>query len=151
MPMVYIANESSEKRRDEWKAHGMELLKALEDDTNDLYYALRDVFSLLSKMCFLFSASKGFHDNYVPFPEFISLTHSELSEALEAYRHNNPQSNHVPEFTGIEEELADVLYRIFDRVGAEEDYGVFQLKLAEAFVAKARFNAERPFKHGKVC
>lgn len=68
--------------------------------------------------------------------ELIALMHSELSEALEAAR-RNLQSDHIPEFTGIEEELADCLIRIFDFACAA------QLRLGEAFVAKMKFNVER--------
>ena len=72
----------------------------------------------------------------------IALMHSELSEALEAYRHGNPHSDHIPPFSGAEEELADVVIRIMD-FGAARG-----LKIAEAIVAKIAFNARRPMKHG---
>ena len=41
--------------------------------------------------------------------EIICLMHSELSEALEALRHRNPPSEHIPQFSGVEEELADLI------------------------------------------
>ena len=46
--------------------------------------------------------------------EAIALMHSELSEALEAHLHGNPPSDHIPEFSGLEEEFADLLIRVFD-------------------------------------
>ena len=46
--------------------------------------------------------------------EMIALMHSELSEALEAERHGNPPSDHIPKFSGMEEEFADVIIRIMD-------------------------------------
>lgn len=75
--------------------------------------------------------------------EKIALMHSELSEALEADR-KNLQSDHIPDFTGVEEELADVLIRIFDFAGYHE------LNLGAAFIAKMQFNLTRPYKHGKA-
>ena len=42
----------------------------------------------------------------------IALMHSELSEALEAVRIGNPSSEKIPEFSLLEEELADVILRI---------------------------------------
>jgi len=48
------------------------------------------------------------------FGEAIALIHSELSEALEADRNHIEVSEHIPEFTGIEEEIADVIIRCLD-------------------------------------
>lgn len=73
----------------------------------------------------------------------IALMHSELSEALEAERHNNPPSKHIPEFSGMEEEFADVIIRIMD-FGVKHD-----LRIVEAIFAKVEFNKSREFMHGK--
>ena len=75
--------------------------------------------------------------------EKIALMHSELSEALEADR-KNLDAEHIPGFTGVEEELADVIIRILDFAGHH------QLRLGEAISAKIAYNLTRPFKHGKV-
>lgn len=75
--------------------------------------------------------------------EKIALMHSELSEALEADRKNIQESEHIPGFTGVEEELADTLIRILDFAGYH------QLRLAEAVIAKQKFNLSRPYRHGK--
>lgn len=70
------------------------------------------------------------------FGERIALKHSELSEALEADR-KGLMSDHIPEFTGVEEEFADILIRIFDTAGA------MKLRLGKALVAKLIYNATR--------
>jgi hypothetical protein len=76
--------------------------------------------------------------------EKIALMHSELSEALEADRDGNPPDDKIPEFSGLEAELADVLIRIMD-------FGVkHNLRIAEAVVAKLDFNDTRPYKHGRA-
>lgn len=72
----------------------------------------------------------------------IALIHSELSEALEAIRHGNPPDDKIPEFTGLDAELADAVIRIHDMAGA---YG---LRVGEAIEAKMKFNHTREYKHG---
>ena len=75
--------------------------------------------------------------------ESIALMHSELSEALEALRHGNGPSEHIPEYTGVEEELADVVIRIMDFAEAKNH------RVPEAILAKMNFNDGRPYRHGK--
>lgn len=98
-------------------------------------------FDLLGQLINAFMTHQGFwqSDNT---GEKIALMHSELSEALEADR-KDLDSEHVPGFTGVEEELADVLIRIFDFAYQRN------LRLGAALAAKMQFNLTRPFKHGK--
>lgn len=74
--------------------------------------------------------------------EQLALMHSELSEALEYLRHGNKPSDHIPKFSGLEEELADVVIRIMSYAGR------CGLKIPEAIIEKMAFNEGRPFKHG---
>lgn len=71
-------------------------------------------------------------------PELLCLVHSEVSECLEAYRQNNK--------AGIEEELADIIIRVFDIAAAEG------IDLEKAIKEKHEFNQKRPYRHGgKKC
>ena len=71
--------------------------------------------------------------------------HSELSEALEAIRRDDPPDSHIPDFTGQEAEFADCIIRIMDY---SQHY---KLRIAQAIVAKNVYNQTRPYKHGKTC
>jgi NTP pyrophosphatase (non-canonical NTP hydrolase) len=88
------------------------------------------------------AVDKGWHKEDRNEAELIALEHAELSEGLEALRHGNPPSEHIPEFSGIEEELADVVIRVMDHASAKGH------RVAEAIVAKMAFNKTRPHKHG---
>jgi hypothetical protein len=93
------------------------------------------------------AVSKGFwvSDNKSVLPEKLCLVHSELSEALEALRSNNPKSVKLgSEFTLFEEELADAIIRILDitdQCGCD---------IHGAVLAKMDYNKGREWLHGKL-
>jgi hypothetical protein len=64
-------------------------------------------------------------------------THGEISEGWEGVRKGNKPSDHIPEFSFAEEEIADTIIRLADTSGA------FNLRVAEAVAAKMEFNANR--------
>lgn len=68
--------------------------------------------------------------------EVIALMHSELSEALEAYR-RDMMDDKLPHRSGIEVEFADCIIRILDTAAA------MGLDVAGAVIEKNRFNRDR--------
>lgn len=75
--------------------------------------------------------------------EKLGLVVTEIAEAMEGIR-KPARSDHIPEFSLEEEELADAMIRLLDYAGG------FNLRLGEAIAAKLKFNASRPPKHGKL-
>ncbi len=99
-------------------------------------------FNRVSSLVHETAKEKGWWDCERNLGEMIALMHSELSEALEAARHGNPQDDKIPQFSALEAELADCIIRIMDLSAAKN------LHVEEAIVAKMQFNNGRAFKHG---
>ena len=74
--------------------------------------------------------------------EMMCLEHAEISEAVEARRKGNPVSEKIPPFTQDEEETADVVIRILDRMHKNN------FNLGGAILAKMAYNKTRPYRHG---
>ena len=90
----------------------------------------------------IISVSKGWWKGDRNNGELLMLMVSELAEALEGLRHGNPTSEHIAQFSAVEEELADVVIRIMDVAVARG------WKVADAIVAKIEFNRGREYMHG---
>jgi NTP pyrophosphatase (non-canonical NTP hydrolase) len=88
---------------------------------------------------------KGFYDPPPSIEQRLCLIHSEVSEALEAYRERGLESwkreDGKPE--GLASELADVVIRIADFAGH------LKIDLDAEIRQKSDFNESRPERHGK--
>ncbi len=96
--------------------------------------------------------SKGWHSTGATFLERLVMIHSEISEAVEAFRDPELMTKPIGEIhydaskpdkpIGVASELADVLIRLADACG------VHNIELSEATMVKLRYNLTRPYRHG---
>jgi NTP pyrophosphatase (non-canonical NTP hydrolase) len=102
----------------------------------------------LQKRSHEIAVKHGFWASSRNYGEMIALMHSELSELLEAFRHDklNSPSDHCPSLlTCQEEEMADLAIRLFDLAEHEN------IDLGRCITVKSDFNETRPYMHGKKC
>jgi NTP pyrophosphatase (non-canonical NTP hydrolase) len=74
--------------------------------------------------------------------EALMLVVTEVAETMEAIRAGSSKSDKIQAFSRVEEELADAVIRILDFAGGHG------LDLEGVVVAKMRYNASRPYRHG---
>lgn len=118
-----------------------DLRTALIDDFTDGRHELIAHFIWLTATCDRwFTQCQGFDRKN--FDGDVMLVVTELAEAVEADRKPGP-SSHIPDFTGVEEEIADAMVRLFHLAGK------YKLRLGNAFYEKMQFNFTRPVRHGK--
>jgi NTP pyrophosphatase (non-canonical NTP hydrolase) len=129
----------------EWEATQKKLQAASEVNPEDVPESAAGfiaAFADIANQVHQTAIDKGWWEKDRNFGEMIALMHSELSEALEGDRNGDPPSEHIPMFSAVEEELADVIIRAMDMSRA------MNYRVAPAIIAKMMFNAGRPHKHG---
>jgi NTP pyrophosphatase (non-canonical NTP hydrolase) len=100
--------------------------------------------------------AKGWRENPVSFGEAMALLHSEVSEALEAWRswgtrdatdydlnpHGLDIGHGLAKPEGVGSEFADVLIRLLD------DCAIFGIDLEAEYERKMEYNRTRAYRHG---
>ena len=95
---------------------------------------IEDALFIITTEVHAINYQNGWYDVPRDFSTDIALLHSEVSEAFEAWRKDDP--HHVGE------ELADIFIRLIDTCDRSG------INLAQAYFAKRRKNKTRSYRHG---
>lgn len=91
-------------------------------------------FTFLQRQVHLTAMANGWWEEPRTIPETLALIHSEVSEALEAYRNYDDEEFAI--------ELADIVIRVMDLAEHEG------IDLEKALIRKNEINKTRGYKHG---
>jgi NTP pyrophosphatase (non-canonical NTP hydrolase) len=114
-------------------------------------YFAPDVLAWMGAVVHEVNEANGWHEQEVPFPEAVALLHSEVSEALEAWRAwGLEDQTAAPDFTGLSSpkpegvgsEFADLLIRLLHYSE------LFGIDLHVEFQRKLAYNRTRGYRHG---
>lgn len=102
-----------------------------------------EAFSTMQECLYRINEDAGWHDPAPTDAECVANVHGEVSEINEWMRLGDAvRDDKIPEFLGVEAEGADVVIRLMNW------YKRRGWRLAEAIVAKLRYNSTRPHRHG---
>lgn len=88
------------------------------------------------------SVSKGWWGDDTNDGAICARIHGEVSELMEALRYDNPRSDHI-EMSLCEEEIADIILMALEFANYKN------WDVCKALLEKTKFNANRPYRHGK--
>ena len=128
---IYEEEPAGDEEAKHWRERLMRLIVFLQPNLNDLAVEIVGVNKANGwNVC---EPDDWFRDKY-KIPAVLALIHSEVSEALEAYRKDDKEN--------FVEELADVLIRVLDCAGG------LGLNMDEEVANKIEINKGRGFRHG---
>ena len=111
-------------------------------DYDDRWKMFATLFNSLGVDIVKHTESRGFNPKKLDISKLMILQISEIIEAHEAHRCNDPESEKCPGFKHLEEEMADAVLRIMIDSSAKG------WRTAEACIAKDAYNQTRPPMHG---
>lgn len=108
-------------------------------DADKIVSSLRTLMAEIDKN----NEEKGWNDDF-NLQSALLLVIGEVSESVEWLRKgDNAKSDHIPEYDGFSEEMADVIILVL-HICAHE-----RIDIGNVIIAKMIFNKSRPYKHGK--